>query len=122
MRWSQSISAPTTQRDWHEISGRLPRWVTRRPKVARCWLLAAELRQHDFEVEFGVAGIPTAFVAIYGHGGPVVGILAEFDALPGINQEAIPERSPLPGKAAGHACGHNLFGAGYVGAAIAIRD
>ncbi len=85
-------------------------------------LLADALRQHGFTVEFGVADIPTAFVASYGRGGPVIGLLAEFDALPGINQDAVPERSPLPGKAAGHACGHNLFGAGSVGAAIAIRD
>ena len=84
-------------------------------------LLRRELEAAGFEIEAGVAGIPTAFVASYGNGGPVIGILAEFDALPGINQAAVPQRSPIEGKAAGHACGHNLFGAGSVGAAIAIR-
>ena len=83
-------------------------------------LLQETLEAANFAVEAGVAGIPTAFVASYGDGGPVIGILAEFDALPGISQDSVPARSPLEGKAAGHACGHNLFGAGSVGAAIAI--
>jgi len=84
-------------------------------------LLQTTLLEEGFDVEAGVAGIPTAFVASYGSGGPIIGILAEFDALPGINQDALPTRSPIEGKAAGHACGHNLFGAGSVGAAIAVR-
>lgn len=84
-------------------------------------LLQDELRQAGFKVESGVAGIPTAFVASWGSGGPVIGILAEFDALPGINQDATPERAPVEGKNAGHACGHNLFGAGSLGAAIAVK-
>ena len=84
-------------------------------------LLQATLLEEGFDVEAGVAGIPTAFVASYGDSGPVIGILAEFDALPGINQDALPTRSPIEGKAAGHACGHNLFGAGSVGAAIAVK-
>jgi aminobenzoyl-glutamate utilization protein B len=84
-------------------------------------LLQQTLRDEGFTVEAGVAGIPTAFIATYGETGPVLGILAEFDALPGINQDAVPERSMIEGKGAGHACGHNLFGAGSVGAAIAIR-
>lgn len=83
-------------------------------------LLQSELRAAGFTVEAGVAGIPTAFQASFGSGGPVIGILAEFDALPGINQDAVPQRSPIPGKGAGHACGHNLFGAGSTGAAIAV--
>ena len=83
-------------------------------------LLRETLAAENFEIEAGVAGIPTAFVASYGEGGPVIGILAEFDALPGINQDALPTRAPIDGKTAGHACGHNLFGAGSVGAAIAI--
>jgi aminobenzoyl-glutamate utilization protein B len=83
-------------------------------------LLQRALAAEGFEIDAGVAGIPTAFVASYGEGGPVIGILAEFDALPGINQDAVPARSPIDGKAAGHACGHNLFGAGSVGAAIAV--
>jgi aminobenzoyl-glutamate utilization protein B len=84
-------------------------------------LLQQALRDEGFSIEAGVAAIPTAFVASYGNGGPVIGILAEYDALPGINQDAVPDRSPVAGKTAGHACGHNLFGAGSVGAAIALR-
>ena len=84
-------------------------------------LLQTTLAAEGFDIEAGVAGIPTAFVASYGDTGPVIGILAEFDALPGINQDAVPARSPIPDKGAGHACGHNLFGAGSVGAAIAVK-
>ncbi|MEQ9563363.1 MAG: amidohydrolase [Woeseiaceae bacterium] len=84
-------------------------------------LLQQVLRDEGFSIVSGVAGIPTAFVASYGDGGPVIGILAEYDALPGINQDSVPDRSPIEDKAAGHACGHNLFGAGSVGAAIAVR-
>lgn len=84
-------------------------------------LLQQQLSDQGFALTAGVAGMPTAFVAEYGAGGPVIAILAEFDALPGINQDALPERSPVPGKAASHACGHNLFGAGSVEAAIAVR-
>ena len=84
-------------------------------------LLQQTLGGEGFAIEPGVAGIPTAFVASHGNGGPVIAILAEFDALPGINQDSIPDRLPIEGKTAGHACGHNLFGAGSVGAAIAIK-
>lgn len=80
------------------------------------------LKAGGFSVKPGAAGIPTAFVAEWGSGKPVIAVLAEFDALPGINQDASPVRSPIDGKAAGHACGHNLFGAGSVGAALAIKD
>ncbi|MDH3223088.1 MAG: amidohydrolase [Gemmatimonadota bacterium] len=85
-------------------------------------LLQGELTGAGFEVEAGVAGIPTAFVASWGSGAPVIGILAEFDALPGINQDAVPTRQPIPGKAAGHACGHHLFGTASTHAAIAVRE
>ena len=84
-------------------------------------LLQETLSGEGFSIAAGVANIPTAFVASHGDGGPVIAILAEFDALPGINQDAIPSRLPIDGKLAGHACGHNLFGAGSVGAAIAIK-
>ncbi len=84
-------------------------------------LLQSALAAEGFEIDAGVAGIPTAFVASYGTQGPVIGILAEFDALPGITQDALPTRSPIPDKPAAHACGHNLFGAGSLGAALAIR-
>ena len=85
-------------------------------------LLMEELQREGFSIQPGVAGIPTAFVAEWGNGGPVIGLLAEFDALPGINQSTSPNRDPVEGKQAGHACGHNLFGAGSLTAAIAIRN
>jgi aminobenzoyl-glutamate utilization protein B len=85
-------------------------------------LLQKELKDNGFDVQAGVAGIPTAFVATYGSGSPVIGILAEYDALPGITQEAIPERKEAAGKKAGQACGHHLFGTGSVAAGIAIKN
>lgn len=85
-------------------------------------LLKGELEAAGFSVESGVAGMPTAFVASYGSGGPIIGILAEYDALPGISQDAVPERSPIIEGGAGHACGHHLFGAGSVAAAIAVKE
>lgn len=84
-------------------------------------ILQEELRSAGFDIQAGVADIPTAFVASYGRSGPVIAILAEFDALPGITQDAVPTRKPVAGKAAGHACGHNLFGAGSLGAALAVK-
>jgi aminobenzoyl-glutamate utilization protein B len=83
-------------------------------------LLQGELKKAGFRIAAGVAGIPTAFVATAGSGRPVIGVLAEFDALPGINQDAVPERSPIAGKGAGHACGHHLFGTASSSAAIAL--
>lgn len=84
-------------------------------------LLQDTLAAEGFRIEAGVAKIPTAFVASFGKGEPVIGILAEFDALPGISQAATPTRSVLVGKTAGHACGHHLFGAGSTAAAIAVK-
>jgi aminobenzoyl-glutamate utilization protein B len=72
-------------------------------------------------VQEGVAGIPTAFIAEWGTGGPVIAILAEYDALPGISQSTSPTRDVLAEKLAGHACGHNLFAAGSLTAAIATK-
>ncbi|WP_378184346.1 amidohydrolase [Aquimarina sp. SS2-1] len=85
-------------------------------------LLADYAEQQGFTVERGVAGMPTAFVATYGSGKPVISVLGEFDALPGISQKAQPTKSPLNDGAAGHGCGHNLFGAGSLGAAIAVKE
>ena len=84
-------------------------------------LIKEALAAEGFEIESGIAGIPTAFVASFGTEGPVIAILAEYDALPGINQDDLPTRSPIQGKAAGQACGHNLYSAGSVGAAIAVK-
>jgi aminobenzoyl-glutamate utilization protein B len=78
------------------------------------------LAREGFRVESGVAGMPTAFVATYGTGRPVIGILAEYDALPGVSQAALPQPAPGPNPAAGHACGHSAFGVGSAGAAMAI--
>lgn len=85
-------------------------------------LLQDKLAAEGFQIEAGVADIPTAFMASWGEGGPVIAILAELDALPGINQGDVATRAPVEGKAAGHACGHNLFAAGSFGAAIAVKD
>jgi aminobenzoyl-glutamate utilization protein B len=85
-------------------------------------MLQGKLRAAGFEIAAGVAGMPTAFVASWGGGGPVIGIMGEYDALPGINQSRSAERDPIPGKIAGHACGHHLFGTGSVAAALAVKD
>ncbi|MCZ6640741.1 MAG: amidohydrolase, partial [Gammaproteobacteria bacterium] len=82
--------------------------------------MQAYLENHGFEVQAGVADIPTSFVASSGQGSPVITILAEFDALPGLSQSALPERSPLEEDAPGHACGHHLFGAASASAGVAI--
>jgi len=80
------------------------------------------LRDAGFQVTTGVAEIPTAFVASYGQGKPVIGILAEFDALPGVSQTAEPYREEREDNTAGHACGHHLFGTASVAAGIAIKQ
>jgi aminobenzoyl-glutamate utilization protein B len=85
-------------------------------------LLQQMLAAEGFEVTAGVAGEPTAFVAAWGKGRPVIGILGEFDALPGLSQDAVPERKPLVANGPGHGCGHNLLGSGAALAAVAIRD
>jgi aminobenzoyl-glutamate utilization protein B len=84
--------------------------------------LAALLRANGFTVEEGVAGMPTAFVASYGSGRPVIGILAEYDALPGLSQDKVPERREREGARAGHGCGHSIFGTASTGAAIAAKE
>jgi aminobenzoyl-glutamate utilization protein B len=91
-------------------------------EVKSAALHVQHLKDAGFTVETGVAGIPTAFVATYGTGSPAIGILAEYDALPGINQSTSAERDPIVGKNAGHACGHHLFGTASVSAGIAIKD
>ena len=85
-------------------------------------LLQHELQAAGFRVQSGVAGEPTAFVASYGQGQPVVGILGEYDALPGLSQGATPVRNPVVADAPGHACGHNLLGSGAALAAVALKE
>ena len=85
-------------------------------------LLADYAEANGFMVERGVAGMPTAFVASYGSGKPVISVLGEFDALPGISQKAQPTKEALNDGAAGHGCGHNLFGTASLGTAIAVKE
>jgi aminobenzoyl-glutamate utilization protein B len=85
-------------------------------------VLADYAKAQGFRVERGVADMPTAFVASYGSGKPVIGILGEFDALPGLSQKAEPVKGVLEKGKPGHGCGHNLFGAGSMGAALAIKE
>lgn len=85
-------------------------------------LLKGELEKAGFKIESGVAGIPTAFTATFGTGKPVIGILGEFDALPGMSQEAVPVKQPRVEGAPGQACGHHLFGTGSAAAAIGVKE
>lgn len=84
-------------------------------------LLQQTLQNNGFSIEAGVAGMPTSFVASYGSGKPVIAILAEYDALPGLSQEAVAGRQPVKGVDAGHGCGHNLFGTASAAAGIEIK-
>jgi aminobenzoyl-glutamate utilization protein B len=85
-------------------------------------LLQSQLRSAGFTVETGVAEIPTAFVASYGSGRPIIGILGEFDALPGLSQDSVPYRKPLVEQGPGHACGHHLFGTASIAAGITVKE
>lgn len=85
-------------------------------------LLQKTLTDNGFDVKANIAGMPTAFIASYGSGSPVIAILGEFDALPGLAQEAVPEKKSIDGKPAGHACGHHLFGTASIGAGIEIKN
>jgi aminobenzoyl-glutamate utilization protein B len=84
-------------------------------------MLQGLLAKEGFRVEAGVAGIPTAFIASFGSGSPVIAILAEYDALPGLTQEAIPEKKAAAGRQSGHGCGHHLFGTASVAAGIELK-
>jgi aminobenzoyl-glutamate utilization protein B len=84
-------------------------------------LLQNTLKNEGFTIKSGVADIPTAFIAEYGSGGPIIGILGEYDALPGLSQQAVPEKQSA-GAEAGHACGHHLFGTASTAAAISIKN
>jgi aminobenzoyl-glutamate utilization protein B len=84
--------------------------------------LVGALRSAGVRVREGVSNMPTAFVAEYGSGRPIIGILAEYDALPELSQDATAERKPASGRTAGHGCGHSALGTAAVGAAIALKD
>ena len=85
-------------------------------------LLQQQLKSAGFNVKAGVAEIPTAFTAEWGSGTPVIGIIGEFDALPGLSQAAEPERRAVVAEGAGHGCGHHLFGTASTAAAIAVKE
>jgi aminobenzoyl-glutamate utilization protein B len=115
------------------MDDRAPKWgtISRRiwefaelgyHEVKSSKLLQEELQAAGFRVTSGVAGAPTAFVAEWGSGKPVIGLMGEFDALPGLSQDTVPERRPLQQAGAGHGCGHNLFGAAVAFAAIAAKS
>ena len=91
-------------------------------EVQSAKLLSDRLEQAGFVVKRGVADIPTAFTATFGEGKPVIGIMGEYDALPGLSQQAVPEQLPRAGATYGHACGHHMFGAASMSAAIALAE
>lgn len=84
--------------------------------------LQAELRKEGFKMEVGVADMPTSFIGSYGSGRPIIAILAEFDALPGLSQDSVPYKKPIIEGGNGHGCGHNLFGTASVAAATALKN
>lgn len=84
--------------------------------------LVGLLRKAGFRVREGISGMPTAFVAEYGSGKPIIGILAEYDALPELSQQVAGERKAVAGRTAGHGCGHCALGTAAVGAALAVKD
>ena len=85
-------------------------------------LLKKSLAKEGFRIEENVANIPTAFIAEYGEGSPVIGILGEYDALPGLAQTASPYKEKYKDNIAGHACGHHLFGAGSAWASVVVKE
>jgi aminobenzoyl-glutamate utilization protein B len=85
-------------------------------------LLANKLEKEGFSIEMGVAGMPTAFVATWGKGKPVIGILGEYDALPGLSQKLAAKKEPIIPDASGHGCGHNIYGVAAAGGAIAAKE
>ena len=130
-------AAPATDRDKQAIIADLDRRMPEYAGISKqIWdfaelgyqeeksalLLQEQLRKEGFEVQAGVAGIPTAFVATYGAGKPVIGILGEYDALPGLATEAKPDFTPIPNQKGGHGCGHNLFGTASVAAAVQVKN
>ncbi len=85
-------------------------------------LLQQELRTNGFDVKSGVAGMPTAFTATFGSGKPVIALMGEFDALPGLSQKDVPTAAAVQDGGPGHGCGHNLLGAASALAAVAIKE
>ena len=113
----------STAARWNEVSAKIWGFAeTALQETKSAALLADILEKEGFTVTRGVAGMPTAFVASAGTGAPVVGILAEYDALPGLSQTAgTTKKTPLTEGAPGHGCGHNLLGTAAVAAAVAAN-
>jgi aminobenzoyl-glutamate utilization protein B len=112
--------------DQDERLAYLAKQIWDRPEIAleerfASKLLADELEAAGFSVERGVGQMPTAFVASWGSGAPIIGILGEYDALPGLSQRLSPDREPAQSGGPGHGCGHNLFGVASFGAALAVK-
>ena len=84
--------------------------------------LKAELKEAGFEIQENIGGIPTAFGARWGQGKPFIAILGEYDALPGLSQDALPEKKPRLAEGPGHGCGHNLLGTASAFAAITVKE
>lgn len=86
-------------------------------------LLADQLEQSGFRVERHVGGLPTAFIGTYGSGSPVIAVLGEFDALPGMSQQAgVTVEQALQSRGNGHGCGHHLLGTGALAAVVAVKE
>ncbi len=85
-------------------------------------LITEELTKAGFTIEENIGGIPTAFVASWGKGRPIIGILGEYDALPGLSQQVLSQKKPVQEGAPGHGCGHNLLGVASLGTALAIKE
>lgn len=84
-------------------------------------LLAKELEADGFSIEWGVGQMPTAFIATWGEGSPIIGFLGEYDALPGLSQNLCASKDPIETGGPGHGCGHNLFGTACMGSAMALK-
>jgi len=98
-----------------------------RPEIAlqedfAAGLLAGELEAAGFSIERGIGDLPTAFIASWGQGSPVIGFLGEYDALPGLSQKVSLEKQPINPGGPGHGCGHNLFGTACLGSALALQQ
>lgn len=110
-----------------EQFGKLSRQIWENPETGfeetkSAALLRDELKAAGFRVEENVGGMPTAFIAEYGSGSPVIAILGEYDALPGLSQDSVPEKKPRVEGGAGHGCGHNTFGVASALAAVAVKE
>src|SRR5207248_2981661 len=106
-----------------ELASKIWAWAEPGYKEQRsAALLADTLEQAGFKLQRGVAGIPTAFVATIGSGTPVIGIMGEYDALPGLSQDAVPFKKVRPETTSGHGCGHHLFGVASLSACLALGE